>query len=182
MLYLQRLIATDAATPELQRAILANGLVNTPGLPDSWYPTDKLVELHNGVLKSIFNDRRGSSITVKYLMGSCAVNTEYHRANIRNVEQFFKINSNGEHAIQPAMLDIKLMARLLVDSGSITGNLKSRHTAIDLFDTAIDSLSGPSLAKFNVKETAQQYIDDEELEGVDGEASEDINNFYNMEI
>ncbi|KAH8743566.1 hypothetical protein F5883DRAFT_40480 [Diaporthe sp. PMI_573] len=63
MLYLQRLISTDAAAPELQRAILANGLVNPTGVHDSWYETDRLVEFHNGTLKTIFNDRRGSSVT-----------------------------------------------------------------------------------------------------------------------
>jgi hypothetical protein len=44
MLYLQRLTSTRAATPKLQRAILANGLVNRRGKGDSWYETDRLVE------------------------------------------------------------------------------------------------------------------------------------------
>ena len=36
MLYFLRLTTTDGASPELQRAILANGLVNTAGNDDSW--------------------------------------------------------------------------------------------------------------------------------------------------
>ena len=36
MLDFLRLTTTDAASPELQRAILANGLVNTAGNDDSW--------------------------------------------------------------------------------------------------------------------------------------------------
>ncbi|KAL9594963.1 MAG: hypothetical protein Q9179_005169 [Wetmoreana sp. 5 TL-2023] len=65
MLYLQRLISTSAASPELQRAILANGLVNPRGAADGWFETDRLVELHNGTLKKLFKDRRGGR-TVKY--------------------------------------------------------------------------------------------------------------------
>lgn len=62
MLYLLRLTSTRAATPELQLAILANGLVHRQGKPDSWYETDKLVELHNGTLRKLLNAKRGSAL------------------------------------------------------------------------------------------------------------------------
>ncbi|KAI9772518.1 MAG: hypothetical protein M1840_000723 [Geoglossum simile] len=52
MLYLQRLLSTSAATPTLQRAILSNSLVNFEGLSDSWFETDRMIEFHNGDMKT----------------------------------------------------------------------------------------------------------------------------------
>jgi hypothetical protein len=40
MLYLWRLISTDACPPVMQRAILRNGLINKRGKSDSWMPID----------------------------------------------------------------------------------------------------------------------------------------------
>src|SRR5436309_971712 len=56
MLYLQWLVSTPAATPELQRAILAHSLVNKRGTSNSWFETDCLVEIHNGKMKDIFRN------------------------------------------------------------------------------------------------------------------------------
>jgi hypothetical protein len=47
MLILWRLVGTSACDPVLQRAILANSLVNLRGWPDSFFETDRLNELLN---------------------------------------------------------------------------------------------------------------------------------------
>lgn len=178
MLYLQRLISTDTAAPELQRAILANGLVNPTGVHDSWYEIDRLVEFHNGTLKTIFNDRRGSSITVKYLMENCALNTEFFKAVAEDMESFLSIKQNGRHATKPAILDLRLMARALVQSGSITGTQRHlvKHNAVDLFNAAIPKLAGEALCKFNKKESSDpqdltandfDFEEDEPMDEVD---------------
>lgn len=96
MLYLHRLISTSAASPELQRAILANGLVNPRGAADGWFEIDRLLELHNSTLKKLFKDRRGSAITLDYLFEHCALNTEFF-ANLANqIESLYGIDRNGK--------------------------------------------------------------------------------------
>ena len=77
MLYLQYLISIPAATLELQRTILANGLVNHQGKRDSWYETDRLIEFHNGNLKKLFKAKHRSAITLDYLFEYCSLNTEF---------------------------------------------------------------------------------------------------------
>ncbi|KAF5122360.1 hypothetical protein E5D57_002265 [Metarhizium anisopliae] len=151
MLYLKRLISTTAAAPELQRAILANGLVNTTGADDGWLEIDRLVEFHNGTLKTILRDRRGSAITVKYLMENCALNTEFFKSVAENIESLLGMNHNANHPEKKAIKDIRMMAGVLVESGSITGTQRRpvTHEAIDLFDAAISKLAAGSLCKFN---------------------------------
>jgi hypothetical protein len=185
MLYLQRLIATEAAAPTLQRAILANGLVNLEGADDSWFEIDRLVEIHNGTLKMIFNHRRGSAITVQYLMEKCALNSTFFRAIVEEMESFFSVGSSNEHSVGSAQLDISLMARDLFISKSITGHQRHtvEHKAIDLFDAAIPKAAGESLCKFNAKEchsnlsrTAGNFVPDEDEENDD--ASSNIRNYF----
>jgi hypothetical protein len=156
MLYFLRLTTTKAASPELQRAVLANGLVNTSGADDSWFETDRLVEFHNGQLKTIFNDRRGSAITVQYLMENCALNTEVYRSLDLGMESFLDLSHNRTHPDDGEKMqnDIKIMAEKLFNDGSISGTLQKpvMHEAVDLFDAAMSKLGGDALVKFNRKE------------------------------
>ncbi|KAH8751037.1 hypothetical protein F5883DRAFT_434467 [Diaporthe sp. PMI_573] len=184
MLYLQRLISTDAAAPELQRAILANGLVNPTGVHDSWYETDRLVEFHNGTLKTIFNDRRGSSVTVKYLMENCALNTEFFKAIAEDMESFLFIKQNGVHAEKPAIIDLRLMARALAKGGSITGTQRHvvTHDAVDLFDAAIPKLAGEALCKFNKKESTDPLdLSANDFDTEEDEVVDEVDDFFTIE-
>ena len=113
MLYLQRLISTNAASPELQRAILANGLINRRGKADSWYETDRLVEFHNLTLKELLNAKRGSSLTMDYLFEHCALNTDFFSSLAKRTELFYTINCNSEHPEKSAERDIRVMAQRL---------------------------------------------------------------------
>ncbi len=97
MLYLQRLISTSAASPELQRAILANGFVNPRGKTDGWFETDLLVELHNGTLEKIFADRRGSAIALDYLFEHCYLNTKFFASLANHIESLYGIDRSGRH-------------------------------------------------------------------------------------
>jgi hypothetical protein len=178
MLYLLRLVCTDASSPELQRAILANGLVNTSGAEDSWFETDRLVEFHNGTLKTLFRDCRGSAMTVQYLMEKCALNTEFYRSLDNNITEFLQRADNGKHPEKDASLDIQMMAEKLFRSGSITGTQGNSvsHEAIDLFEAALPRLAGDCLCKFNIKEC--RGLLDIDLNDIDEEAIEDIDAFF----
>jgi hypothetical protein len=64
MLYPWRLLSTDACIPHLKRAILANGLINLRGRPDSFQAIDFNVETLNCVLKLLLADRRNGTFDV----------------------------------------------------------------------------------------------------------------------
>lgn len=56
-LYMTWLTQTKAASPELQTAILANGLVNLQGTKDGWFEMDRLNEFFNLHMKIIMATR-----------------------------------------------------------------------------------------------------------------------------
>ena len=60
-LYMTWLTSTAAADKPLQRAILANGLVNLRGSGDSWFEIDRLNEFLNLQMKIIMSARRTST-------------------------------------------------------------------------------------------------------------------------
>ncbi|KAJ3453151.1 hypothetical protein MRS44_018806 [Fusarium solani] len=184
MLYLKRLISTTAAAPELQRAILANGLVNTTGVDDGWFETDRLVEFHNGKLKTILRNRRGSAITVKYLMENCALNTDFFKSVEENTESLLGMSHNGNHPEKKATKDLRMMAEVLVGSGSITGTQRRpvTHEAIDLFDAAISKLAGGGLCKFNRKECLDRLdLTADDLNAEEEDAGDEIGEFFTVD-
>ena len=75
MLYLQHLF--KGSQPYLIRAILSNSLVNLQGRSDSWFEIDRLIELHNGNMKKLFQAKRGSSIELESLFNNYALNSAH---------------------------------------------------------------------------------------------------------
>ena len=67
MLLLGRLVGTSACDPVLQRAILANSLVNLRGRPDSFFETDRFNELLNLQLKELIWTRGNSTFGIDEL-------------------------------------------------------------------------------------------------------------------
>ncbi|KAH8656432.1 hypothetical protein BGZ61DRAFT_308610, partial [Ilyonectria robusta] len=151
MLYLHRLTSTRAATPQLQRAILANGLVNRRGKEDSWYETDRLVEFHNGTLKNLLNAKRGSSLTMDYPFKHCSLNTDFFAALAKRTESFYCIVRNSEHPEKSAELDIRVMAQRLSHSGSIAlhKGRTVKHKATDVLAAGAQRIAGKAIIKFN---------------------------------
>jgi hypothetical protein len=151
MLYLQRLTSTRAASTRLQRAILANGLVNRQGKTDSWYETDRLVEFHNGTLRSLLNAKVGSSLTLDYLLEHCALNTDFFASLAKQIESFFKISRNSEHPGKSAELDIRIMAQRLSRSGSINlhKGRTAKYKAVNILEVGALRLAGKAIANFN---------------------------------
>lgn len=185
MLYLQRLISTSAASPELQRAVLANGLVNPRGTADGWFETDLLVELHNGTLKKLFKDKRGSAITLDYLFEHCALNTEYFASLAKHVESLYGVNRNGKRPEKSARNDIALMAQRLSRTGSIALRIGRtvKYEAADILQLGALRLAGDALVKFNRTECTSSgldYIgtDDPALEVEENEDLGEVSQFF----
>ena len=151
MLYLQRLF--KASKPCLTRAILSNSLVNLRGCPDTWFETDRLVELHNGNMKKLFTAKRGSSIHLEYLFKNYSLNSA-HLAELGNqIDRVFGARSNSEHTLKDARKDILVMAEMLYPSSlaRISGRTVN-HKAIDALAIGALRLSGDVLAKFNASQ------------------------------
>ena len=176
MLYLQRLTSTRAATPELQRAILANGLINRRGKVDSWYETDRLVEFHNGTLRKLLNAKRGSSLSLDYLFEHCALNTNFFDTLAKQIESFYGINRNMEHPEKSAERDIKVMAQRLSQSGSIALNSGRtvKYKATDVLAAGAIRIAGKAIANFSRTACSANYdyLDADEDELSDGEKDE----------
>jgi hypothetical protein len=185
MLYLFRLTSTRAATPELQRAILANGLVNRQGKANSWYETDRLVEFHNGTLRQLLNAKRGSSLTLDYLLEHCALNTDLFATLAKQTESFFGIIRNSDHPEKSAELDVKVMAQRLSHSGSIalhTGRTV-KHNATDVLAAGAMRIAGKAISNFNRMACSGNYDyfegDGQELDdSEDGEIEEELGQFF----
>lgn len=155
MLYLQRLfLASDSA---LTRAILSNSLVNLRGGSDTWFETDRLVELHNGNMKRIYKAKRGSAITLEHLFQLYSLNSTYITNLNQNVEHFFGMQSNSDHTSKSARTDIRFMAERLA-AGSIvnTRGRTVKYPALDALTKGALQLAGAPLSKFN----ANEYFDD----------------------
>jgi len=188
MLYLLRLTSTRAATPELQRAILANGLVNRQGKADSWYETDRLVEFHNGTLKKLFKAKRGSALTLDYLFEHCALNTDFFDSLTKQMESFYSVNRNSKHPEKSAERDIRIMAQRLSCNGSIApqSGRTVKHEAIDVLKVGAMRIAGKAIANFNrtACNIGYDYLEGDEDEFVeeheddDDETDEEIDQFF----
>lgn len=146
--------------PELQRANLANGLVNPRAAADGWLETDRLVELHNCTLKKLFKDGRGSAITLDYLFEHCALNTELF-ANLANqIESLYGIDRNGKHPEKSAKLDIMILAQRLSRTRSIAlySSRTVKYEAADVLHFGAARVAGDALVKLNGTEcSSSQY-------------------------
>jgi hypothetical protein len=177
MLYLQRLTSTCATDPELQRAILANGLINRRGRADSWYETDRLVEFHNGTLRDLLDSKRGSALTLDYLFEHCALNTDFFDSLAKHTEYFFNIHRGNDHPGKSAERDIRVMAQRLSGSGSITLHTgrKAKHEAPDVLKLGAMRIAGKAIPNFNRTACNADYDylgGDDELDDADGDGDD----------
>jgi hypothetical protein len=151
MLYLWRLVSTDACTPILRRAILTNGLVNRRGKPDSWMPVDLLVELLNLELKLIVYDRRNGTFGVDELFNDCVLLCDYATSLRKEFEIHLSSPSSGKHPPKDFKKDVRYLADLIFAEGSITPK-KARscpHQSLNLMTKGVDALFSGAISNFN---------------------------------
>ncbi|KAI9845730.1 MAG: hypothetical protein M1837_004563 [Sclerophora amabilis] len=148
-LYFKRLTTTSAATAPLRRAILANSLVNNRGESDSWFETDRFLELHNGRMKEILKQRRTSSITLDYLFEYCSLNSAFFKGLEKHLEHLFGIHVNTRHTVKQAHEDINNLANHFRD-GSMkpTSNRTSTLQVPDIMNKGLAAIR-TRVEKFN---------------------------------
>lgn len=151
MLYLWRLVSTDACTPILRRAILRNGLVNKKGKPDSWMPIDLFVELLNLELKLILYDRRNGTFGVDELFDDCVLLCDYASSLRKEFEMHLSSPSSGRHTAKDFKKDVRYLADLIFAEGSITPT-KARscpHQSLNLMGKGVNALHSSAVSNFN---------------------------------
>jgi hypothetical protein len=155
-LYMTWLTQTPAANPELQKAVLANGLVNIRGAEDSWFEIDRLNEFFNLQMKTLMATRRTSTLEVTPMFQQMALTASYCTELKAKLEAEFGEYSNGRHQIKDASMDIRNLAHEIARSDSIhkhTNGRDSRFKPLDILSRG----SGESLVK-GVEKFNQQRV------------------------
>jgi len=104
-LYITWLTQTEAADPELQTAILANGLVNLRGAEDSWFEMDRLSEFFSLHMKKLMSTRRTSTQDITTMFRQTAVTSSYSTT----LKELLEVTFIAMHDIRT-----KILARMFV--------------------------------------------------------------------
>jgi len=104
---------TDVNDPVLQRSILACGLVNWPGLPNTHKPIDLMLEHLNGSCKIEMKCYKNSTHDVDRTFDRVCLTNTWVRALRELMEGSFGEDMSGKHTSADAGLDIFMLARNL---------------------------------------------------------------------
>jgi len=167
-LYMTWLTQTDAASKELQDAILANGLVNLRNTNDSWFEMDRLNEFFNLQMKVLMATRRTSTIDTAELFRRTALTASYCTDLKVAIEAAFGEYSNGRHQIKDASQDVRYLAYQIAASRSITKHTHGRSSPFqptDILQRGIKLLNG-GVKRFNHTVIEGQWDEEEDLSNV----------------
>lgn len=167
-LYMTWLTQTDAASKELQDAILANGLVNLRGTNDSWFEMDRLNEFFNLQMKVLMVTRRTSTIDTAELFRRTALTASYCTDLKVAIEAAFGEYSNARHQIKDASREVRHLAYQIAASRSITKYTRGRSSPFqptDILQRGVKLLNG-SIKRFNNKVVDGRWEDEDDLSNV----------------
>jgi hypothetical protein len=152
MLEMQRLLSTKACSPELQRAILINSLINARGKKDSFKEVDLDIEHHNGNLKDFLNSRRNGTVGVDTLF-KYAILCSDHATNLKEaIERAWGDETHGNHTKKDPGRDIFSLAWNLHESSLVwTGARTCLHRSPNLIGDGLNALLAGALTRFNVQ-------------------------------
>ena len=109
-MYMTWLTQTEAADPELQTAILANGLVNLRGAEDGWFEIDRLNEFFSLHMKTLVATRRTSTQDINTMLRQTALTASFNTSLKQLFEATFGEYSNGRHQQKDASEDVRHLA------------------------------------------------------------------------
>lgn len=115
LIYLWWISASSASDPVLQRAVLANGLVNQQGKANTFFEIDRLNELLNLELKDLLRSRGNSTFNVGALFRWSVLTSGYTSPACRLLERIFGERTNTDHTVKSAATDIQVLADILAD-------------------------------------------------------------------
>jgi hypothetical protein len=161
-LYMTWLTHTEAAAPELQKALLANGLVNLRGKDDSWFEMDRLNEFFNLQMKNIMATRRSSTQNLIDLFRRVALTASYCSELKSGLEMSFDGRSNGRHQVKDASEDVYRLAYHLSASRSVYNYSKGRDSGfkpLNIMSHIANELA-TKIEKFNASQFGDDDLDD----------------------
>jgi hypothetical protein len=174
-LYMTWLTGTLAADEELQRAILANGLVNLRGAEDSWFEMDRLNEFFNLQMKTLMSTRRTSSIDAATLFRNTALTASYCTDLKESIECAFGEHTKSTHTAKDVSDDVRNLAFQIYSSGSVNKHKEGRDSTFqppDIVSRGCQLLIN-GVARFN-KQVVQGRWTDDDLDDTLGQTSEPI--------
>lgn len=162
-LYMTWLTHTQATTPELRKALLANGLVNLRGADDGWFEMDRLNEFFNLQMKTIMATRRSSTQKPHDLFRRVALTASYCSDLKSGLEMSFGEYSNGRHQVKDASEDVYRLAYELFKTRSViqfTRGRESAFTPADLLNHAVGDILFNSVERFNASQFGDEDLED----------------------
>lgn len=160
-LYMAWLTHTNAAKPELQKAILANGLVNIRGHEDSWFEMDRLNEFFNLQMKDIMLCRRSSSLDPTRLFQNTALTASYYTVLRDTIQKAFGKQTNSYHTDRNVQHDIQVLAKTLYRYNSTQykpGRGINGFVPIDIISIASTNLE-QAVGRFNERRKYHQWME-----------------------
>ena len=116
MLY-YRWLLSPANSTELQYSILASGLVNWRGRPDTFKPIDLSLEHLNCACKNEIKCYKNSTKDIGIIFDRVCLTNTWIRTLHTKVEKAFGIHMPDDHTTMSAVLDIFVLASKLWSSG-----------------------------------------------------------------
>jgi hypothetical protein len=161
------LTQTDAASKELQDAILANGLANLRGTNDGWFEMDRLYEFFNLQMKVLMATRT-STIDTTELFRRTALTASYCTDLKTAIEAAFGEYSNGRHQIKDASWEVRHLAYQIAVSRSITKHTRGRSSPfqpMDILQRGVNLLNA-GVKRFNHRVVEGRWDEEEDLDNV----------------
>ena len=179
MLEMQRLISTEACSPELRRAILVNSLINVQGKEDSFKEVDLDIEHHNGNLKEFLNSRRNGTVNVDTLF-DYAILCSDHAADLKvAIEKAWGEASYRDHTNKDPGRDIFSLAWNLHESSLVlTEGRSCLHQSPNILGDGLTALFG-ALRRFKDQLAARRgesSLESEDTDKMDNRGEEDVRN------
>lgn len=151
-LYMTWLTQTPAASPELQQAVLANGLVDIRGAKDSWFEINRLNEFFNLQMKILMATRCTSILDVTPMFQRIALTASYYTESKARLGAEFSKYSNGRHQVKDASMDVRNLVHEIARSDSIqkhTNGRESQFKPIDILSRGVGDTLSNRIEKFN---------------------------------
>lgn len=158
-LWLKRLTDTTTADTVLQRAILANSLINIRGKADSFIEADRVNELLNLYLRNIITIRRNGSFDVEHQLRLQTLLATFHGELRARLEAELGERTNSRHTTPSLHLDLGHLAHICYITSLNPNGHAARQMpwiAPDLITEGMNRLANGALARFNDRVTQRQ--------------------------
>lgn len=166
-LYMTWLTQTEAADPELQTAILANGLVNLRGTDDGWFEIDRLNEFFNLQMKTLMATRRTSTLDITTMFHRTALTASYSTILKESLEAVFGEHTNPRHQPKNVTDEVRNLAyhvskTIQKQPHGRAGGFQPR----DILSNSTGELLSKVVQKFNDLMVKKQWAQEEDLDQI----------------